>query len=542
MRILHAFLFLAVSLSAHPQSLSDVMFKSGPPRLTIFISIDQFRADYLTRFRDLYLPANSRGRVGGFRFLMESGAWFANARYDHLPTETGPGHAILGTGAPPYVNGIVANEWRDRKTGKSVYCTADSDAAPVGGGKVGMSPRNLLVSTYGDELKRVTGGRSKNVSVSWKDRAAILMAGHLSDGVVWFDAGAKGWVTSAFYGKQVPAWAAAMSVERFKNRAWDVTVNRQALERCQPFDPGWLQPSSFGPSFPHKVGEDASFYSLLRLTPFSTQHTLETAEAAIAAEKMGADDVPDSLTISLSANDYVGHMFGPDSPETLQLAVDTDRLLSDFFNWVDKNVPGGLSSCLVALCADHGVAPVTESVSEKFNVRRIPNLVNVVNTALDAAVPAGAPWKVDFTEPYFSYERKAGIPDAQVEAAIVQALTDQPSVFCAYTRSQMTEGRLPANEIGRAVSRSFRPDRCGDVVVVFNPWWQGGGVPSSYTTGHGQPFPYDQAVPILLRGPGIKKGIYTERVSPEDIAPTLCAVLGIPVPSGCMGNPIGLDK
>src|SRR3954451_16152467 len=172
------------------------------PRLVVLLSIDQFRADYLARFSDLYLPAEGKGGVGGFRYLMERGAYHTDAHHDHYPLFTGPGHSIHLTGAPPYKTGIVGNEWFDRELDKVRYCVEDTRSPLVGAkdpdGKRGISPATLRTSTVGDELKMATGGQAKVWGLALKDRAAVLMAGHLPDGVLWFDPETGSWISSRF--------------------------------------------------------------------------------------------------------------------------------------------------------------------------------------------------------------------------------------------------------------------------------------------------------------------------------------------------------
>ena len=176
--------------------LSQPAPETRRPKLVLVISIDQFRGDYPVRFIEHFLPAQRGGKIGGFRYLTERGAYYDDAHYNHIPTETGVGHATIMTGSVPGLTGIIGNDWYDRKTGKTVYCVQDSDASTVGGNSKPMSPKNLLVTTVGDELKMATNGRAKVVSISFKDRASILLAGHAADQVIWFDGGTSNWVTS----------------------------------------------------------------------------------------------------------------------------------------------------------------------------------------------------------------------------------------------------------------------------------------------------------------------------------------------------------
>ena len=206
----------------------------APPKLVVLISIDQFRGDYVERFYRHFLPARTGRGIGGFRFLMETGAHFRNAMHNHIPTATGPGHATLMTGSEPAIDGIVGNDWFSRATGKSMYCVEDPSVETIGGPSGPMSPKNLMVTTVGDELKMATNGRSKVVGVAIKDRAAILMAGHAADEVIWWDAGVGAWVTSSFYApsKRLPEWVTTLNAERgvdkLAGKAWEPMLPKDA--------------------------------------------------------------------------------------------------------------------------------------------------------------------------------------------------------------------------------------------------------------------------------------------------------------------------
>ncbi|MEO7454219.1 MAG: alkaline phosphatase family protein, partial [Fimbriimonadales bacterium] len=250
------------------------------PKLTVVISIDQFRRDYITRFSDLYLPPTSRDGVGGFRWLAERGAQFVNSAYTHIPTETGPGHAIIGTGSDPSKTGIVGNEWYDRATGTTIYCVADPDTKDIFTGQASYSPKNLQVSTFMDEIEKVTGGLARTASVSFKDRAAILMAGRIPDDIVWFDTTGGNWTTSDFYERSLPAWAAAINAQKlpdaYKGKSWEKALSPEIHKRALiPDKPG--MPESFGKTFPHPLVEGTSFYTNWQRTPWGNEFVLNSA-------------------------------------------------------------------------------------------------------------------------------------------------------------------------------------------------------------------------------------------------------------------------
>jgi hypothetical protein len=509
------------------------------PRLVVLISIDQFRADYIPRFRELYLPARTGNEVGGFRFLQDLGAWYPDCQYEHHRTVTAVGHAILGTGAQPYLNGIVGNNWWDRTTGKSVYCVDDAKSQVVGlteGSKEKpMSPANLLATTFGDELELATGGRSRTVAVSLKDRASILMIGHRADVPIWFDETTGGWVSSTFYFKdgKLPAWVEELNGRRLadtmRQTPWTPSVDSAALERIWEPKPGAL-------NFSHRL--TGSDYNAFLTSPGGNEFTLESARQAVVSEKLGQDDVPDVLAINLSSNDYVGHKYGPDSAEVLDISVQTDRQLSKFFNFLNKSVPGGLQSVTIALSADHGVVTVPElnAASGVPASRSITSAVrDAADKALDAAVgPANWIASTDNGELYFAPAAVAAYPDesrARLENLVAPAIRDIPGVYWAYGKSSILAGTAPQNALGARMARGVHPDRSGDVVVILDPQWLPGAAAVGTGTSHGTPFTYDTHVALLMAGAGVKPGTYRSRVSPARVAPSLSFLLGVNRPS-----------
>jgi predicted AlkP superfamily pyrophosphatase or phosphodiesterase len=613
---------LATTGAAEPGAVSgpSALGLSGPPpRLVVVISIDQFRADYLTRFADLWLPAvgvagapgqEMPGKVGGFRYLMERGAYFTDARHDHYPLFTGPGHAVLLTGAPPYKSGIVGNAWYDRELGRRRYCVED-DASPVVGAattadargaagtadamgatrtanastatlgatrasgemgttgatratdassatlgatrasRPGVSPATLRVSTVGDELKMATGGRAKVWGLALKDRAAVLMAGRMADGALWFDDESGAWISSRFYRPDgtLPPWVAAWNAERHADawfgKQWTLSVPAAALARVWTPRSRWAAaPSALGADFPHRVdgggnrpGKD--FYNAFATTPFGNDFTLDMARELVRREKLGQGEVPDLLAINLSSNDYVGHAYGPDSPEVLDAAVRTDRQLADFFAFLDQAVPGGLGGVLLAVTADHGVAPVPGAAREAklpagaFDEEAV---AAAAERALQAAYGPGK-WVTALVEANLYLDLAAldahQVQHAAAEDVAAAAVGRLPGIYGAYGRTRILEGRLPRTDVGDRIERSFHPRLSGDVVLVSEPFW----VPGKLSgTTHGTPYAYDTHVPLLLAGPGIRPGRYAARVSTLDLAPTLADLLGLLPPAGSEGR------
>jgi hypothetical protein len=299
------------------------------PKLVIILVVDQFRADYLDRYR-----ADLKGR--GFRLFLDHGAYFEDCYYDYANTKTAPGHATLATGAYTDGHGISSNEWWDLSRNKQRPVSSVEDDRYRIVGEIhpsktgGASPLNLRASTIGDSLRLATTGQAKVFGVSLKDRAAILPAGYSANGAYWIDPASGSFITSSYYMDALPDWATAFN-----------SGDRIAQAEQEAGVPDTQQ-----------------FYEAVGSTPAANAYELDFARALITGEQLGNHPVTDLLVVSLSANDIVGHKWGPDSPQSRQMVDSLDQQLDSFFTWLDKNIPGGLASTWIALSADHGVAPV----------------------------------------------------------------------------------------------------------------------------------------------------------------------------------------
>src|SRR4051794_38771485 len=348
-KILVSVLLAASLLAAAPKK----------PKLVLAIVIDQFRYDYLTRFRSEY--------HAGFDRLLTKGAVFTNANYIHFPTVTAVGHSTFLSGAIPAISGIIGNEWFDRDENKHVTSVSDSGTKLLGGTGEGASPHRMLVSTIGDELKMSNGHKSRVIGISLKDRAAILPVGHMADGAYWFDLKSHGFVSSTYYFADLPGWVKdfndAHNGDKYLGISW--------LNKKLPGDLAKL------------YGDNTE--SPLEASPFGNELVEMFAERALSAEQLGKHDVTDVLAVSFSANDKVGHNYGTYSAEEHDVTVQTDRILERLFQAIDRQV--GLDNVVVVLTGDHGVAPsAEESAGNRMPGGRMPG--NLVRDAVQAALTA----------------------------------------------------------------------------------------------------------------------------------------------------------
>lgn len=484
------------------------------PKLVVLIVIDQFRYDYLTRFRPEY--------NGGLERLMRQGAVFTNAHLDHFPTVTAVGHATVLSGAMPSVSGIIANEWYDRDSGRRVTSVADMEAKPVGAATgEGVSPRRLLVSTVADELKMAGQGRPRAIGISFKDRSAILTVGRSADAAYWFDERSGHFVSSTYYMAELPAWVkdfnSSGAVQRYAGAEWTALVGGSLLAKL---------PEGAGPSL----------FTALERSPFGNELLLAFAERAVEAERLGLRDATDVLSVSLSSNDRVGHETGPDSPEVRDISVRTDQALESFFRFLDKRL--GLNNVLIVLTSDHGVAPLPEvQAARKMPGGRIieKNLRAAVDAALSQRYGAGN-WLLDASYGFFYLNTELigqkGLRPDEVQETAAEALRRVAHVARVYTRAQLEAGRLPIDPVSRRVANGFHLRRSGDVIAVLEPYWI---FPQKGTT-HGSPYSYDTHLPVIFMGPGIRPGYYHRMIAMNDIAPTLATLLAVETPSGSVGR------
>lgn len=494
---------------------------NGRPKLVVVIVIDQFRGDYLERYRDQFGDA-------GFRFLLDHGAYFPNCNYNYANTRTAPGHSTLFTGAYSNGHGIVANEWWDQNKKRMVTSVEDDGTKLIGvdGDKPGASPRNLLADTLGDELKLATQGKSRVFGVSLKDRASILPGGFAADAAYWIEPQSGAWVTSTYYRNDLPRWVQDFNSTR-PAKYWD----RNWIDAQ-----GMLLRSTAHRK--NKAGADAGFYEVVGPTAFGNEYEFEFAKELVVYENVGRGPATDLLSISLSPNDILGHQVGPDSPEMQQMALDLDRELADFLNFLGHQI--GLVNLWIALSADHGVSSLPDAVKKL----RIPaanlgmaKLEAQINNAITAKFSPGHPAayvKMDYPMAWLDQDAftASHVREHDAEAAAGEAMLQAGGLRGYYTKSQLAASEVPVTALGRKYLNSYSPEGS----------WYVMGVPDIYTVGpatgtdHASPYTYDTHVPLAFYGVPFRPGTYRTSVEPVDMAATLASLLGINAPTHSVGR------
>jgi predicted AlkP superfamily pyrophosphatase or phosphodiesterase len=507
------------------------------PKLVVLLVVDQMRADYVDKFQGQW--------SGGLKRLLKEGAWFRAAAYPYAATETCVGHSTISTGAFPASHGMVANEWWDREANDKVTCTADprmTNTAYAGATTTGGdSAWRMQIPSFAEELKFQSGGATRVVTFSLKARSAITIAGHRADATAWMDnSGAL--VTSPAYGPAafVEEFAKQNPVTRDYGKTWAESM--PAKKYLYPETAvGARAPEGWTTTFPHalrgKAGgstPDSAFYKQWGTSPFADTYLTKLAEAAINSLSLGQKEGTDFLGVSYSSVDYAGHAFGPRSWEIQDILACLDKDLGELFAYLDKKV--GAGNYVVALSADHGVAPIPgdmQSTGVDAGVLSLPELQERIEKALEPFnYPKPAVARMAGNEVNFSkgvYDRLKQDPAAI--RAVLDTITATPGVAAVYRAEELGNGTTPISPARRAAVLSYYPGRSGDLFVLQKPYWltdgSADGKKAQTGTGHGTPYHYDQRVPIFLMGFGIQPGEYFEPITPADIAPTFAALTGI---------------
>ncbi|MBN9313810.1 MAG: alkaline phosphatase family protein [Chryseobacterium sp. 39-10] len=512
------------------------------PKLVVGLVVDQMRWDYLYRYYDKF--GND-----GFKRLLNQGFSLNNVHINYVPTVTAIGHTSIYTGSVPAIHGIAGNDWTDRATGKSIYCTTDESVQPVGttNAKVGShSPKNLWSSTITDELRIATNFQGKVVGVSLKDRASILPAGHNPTGAFWFDDSSGNFVTSSYYMNDLPQWMKNFNAQNLPEKlvanGWDTLLPINQYTESSPDNSPWegLLGSAKTPTFPYSnlAADYQQKKDDIRYTPFGNTLTLKLAEASVEGESLGKDAVTDFLAINLASTDYAGHKFGPNAIEVEDVYLRLDRDLAAFFSFLDAKV--GKNQYTVFLSADHGGAHSVGFLQEhkmatgffgdgaKASLNQnLKQRYGVDNLIMD----------IDNYQIYLNPDllSKNKLDLNTVADQLVDDLNKDQTILFAVNLKKVGQSALP-EPIKTRVVNGYNWQRSGDIQLISHDSM----LPTYAKTGttHSVWNSYDSHIPLIFMGWGIKNGESNAAHNMTDIAPTIATLLRIQFPSGNIGNPI----
>lgn len=510
------------------------------PKLVVGIVVDQMRWDYLYRYQQRYTD-------GGFKRLLNEGYSCENTLIPYVPSVTAIGHTCIYTGSVPSIHGIAGNNFVI--DGKKVYCTDDNTVKPVGTtSEAGlMSPRNLWVTTIGDEMKLASNGRAKVVGVALKDRASILPAGHNPNGAFWFDDVTGHFITSSYYMNKLPRWVEAFNnkqlAKRYLSEPWNTLYPKDTYtestsdknEYEADVRPGVEATLPLNlPALYKKYG-----YGIIRNTPFGNALTFDMAKVAVEGELLGADAETDLLTVSCSSTDYIGHQVGTHAIETEDTYLRLDKAIADFLSYLDTKV--GKGNYLVFLSADHGAMNNArflqdcripagnwddKAMATQLNqvlAKTYPNVGDIVKTVMNYQV-------------FFNHDviQQHQLDFEKIKQIVLQVLKEDDNVLYACDMQKVMTESIP-NVVKSRIINGYNRERSGDVVVLLKPNHYAHGMKG---TDHGAWNPYDTHIPLVFMGWGIKHGATTRPTYMTDIAPTIAALLHVQAPNGTVGQPI----
>jgi predicted AlkP superfamily pyrophosphatase or phosphodiesterase len=542
-RVLFTSMMLFVLLPTIGYSQDTKKIPPEKPRIIVGFVISQMRYDYIQRFWDK-LDEN------GIKLLVNRGTVCKNTGFNYLFSQEGVGHASITTGATPSDHGIVGKEWYLNLQDRMEYSTEDKQQEGVGGDidNGQYSPKNLMCTTFSDELRLSNNFQSKVFSVSLDPAPGIFSAGHTANCVYWFDKRTGNWMTSTYYTDTLPKWVEEFNSKRFPDiylkEVWSPILPlekyTESLADSNKYETGF----NGQVTFPYDL-EDLSEikrkklnYSMLEMVPFGNTYTKDFASTLLVNEQLGMDDITDVLMICFTANENIGNLFGPNSVEVEDAFLRLDKEIAHFLSLLESTV--GKENALVFLTSDHGVAQVPLYLSDN----KIPagyfnhnGAISLLMSALNNNFGKG-----DWVKAYHAqqiYLNRTMIEDSKISLQQMQDYVAQfmlqfsgvSNAITAYTlqTTNFTDG------IFRKIQNSYNQKRSGDVIINLKAGWveKSDGVTEGTST-----YSYDSHIPLIWYGWKVGRGSITRQVDITDIAPTITAFLNITFPNSCTGVPL----
>jgi predicted AlkP superfamily pyrophosphatase or phosphodiesterase len=539
---LFLFLFL-FGIFAHSAKAQDPRIPSENPRLIVGIVIEQMRSDYISRFWDKFCE-------GGFKRLIHEGTYCRNASYDYFYMQTAVGYATIYTGSMPASHSIVANEWYDRMNNKIIQAVADESVKTVGGSyDAGQySPRNMLGTTIGDEIKLANLRQSKVFGVSLEPVSAILSAGHMADGAFWFDDENGAWITSSYYMPDLPNWLDEENKKKLSDlyltKTWDTSFPILEYTNCltdeNPYEAG-IDGRIVFPYVLPEIGKGRSIsdrYRLLKQTPFGNTLTKDMAIATMVNENLGKDAFTDLLTVSFVATENIGNLFGPMSIEVEDAFLKLDKDLEHFLQFVDDFV--GKQNALIFVTSNHGTAQTPAYLSDSkapvgsFNYN---SALSLLRSYLNALYGSG-----EWIKGYYGqqlYLNTDLIENSKMKLEDFRDVVAQFLIQFTGVSNTLTATALQNNQYTEGyrskMQNNFYPRHSGDVFVNLHPGWV---EKSQHATSHNSAYLYDTQVPLIWYGWKVKRDMIVRPVDMTDIAPTISSMMNIIAPNAATGKVI----
>jgi len=532
-------LILGLLFSTNAQQINS-------PKLVVGIVVDQMSYDYIYRYSNKFCDK-------GFNKLILNGFNCRNTQYNYIPTYTGPGHASIYTGTTPSNHGIVGNDWYDRDKNTLINCVEDSAVKPVGTNSLYgfCSPINLKTNTITDQLK-MTYPNSKVISMSIKNRGAILPGGHLSDGSYWYDYDTGDFITSTFFKEQMPKWVNKFNeddfIEKKMKGEWNTILNITEYIESRSDNSKYehLLPGKKTPTFPYDLNSMSQIgdkYELFVYTPFANTYLTDFAIESIDNEDLGKDGQTDMLCISYSTPDILGHAFGPYSVEIEDMYIRLDLEIKKLIENLNKKV--GEDNFVLFLTADHAVVPVPQYLIDN----KLPGgyffIDECLNKLRDSVVGKYGEDLVLIQKNlniYLNHNRINHLKLDRIEVSkfVAKLIQEWDAVKSVYTADQLYSNSI-SNELLDMVSKGYHYRESGDVIFTLEPGYLPKSTDSHLArkgTSHGSAYSYDTHVPLLWYGKNIPVGEAFRKINISDISATLAHILYLQNPNSLTGKPI----
>ena len=534
-------------LSAFLMILGSMIYsysQNNKPKVIVGIVVDQMCYEYLYRFQDNYSKK-------GFKEIMKNGTNCRNVEYNYIPTYTGPGHASIYAGTSPNNHGIIANNWFERKTNGLVNCVGDNSRETIGSSSIygKCSPHRLKSYTVTDQLK-MTYPKSKVVSISIKDRGAILPGGHKSDGSYWFDYQTGKFITSSYFQNSLPSWL--IEFNNKKNcftyaKTWSpiLELNKYISNDESTYEV--VIPGKTNARFPYEIKKLMNVdnnLSAFTISPFANTLLTDLAIEAMQNEQLGETKNTDMICISYSSTDIAGHAFGPYSMEIEDMYIRLDYEISRLLKFLNKTY--GKNGYVLFLTADHGVVPVPQQLIDE----KLPGgylfvdslLTELKNESIDF-------FNVDLIDNiinlnvYLNHERIDSIQGLNINDVtdfFKKMIQQKESVKNVILGNDLTEYLVNEDKWIKLIRKGFDKKRSGDLIIMLEPGYlpEKLDLSPNQGTSHGSGYSYDTHVPLLWYGAGIKKQNLFYPISITDIAPTLTQILNLQRTGAMTGKPI----
>lgn len=508
--------------------------KSARPRVVVAVIIDQLGSDTLLAHADLLDPR------GAIRRAIDGGVYFERSEYSYANTLTAPGHVAVFTGAAPIASGIDGNSAWDPARARAIPVTEDP-AWPVFGrtpGLPGASPARLRVPTVAHALRAATNGAAKIISLSVKERSAILPVASAADLVLWYDPTSGDFTSSTVWGPALPEWLGSYRAAhpvRDAIRPWAAENPELYRARLGPDDaPGEGDAQGFGVTFPHHVERVKDPLTMVQSSPAMSEYLVALAERAARETHLGEDEITDLIALSISGTDAVGHVFGPSSWEYVDHLIKADRALGAWLERLERQAP-----IAVLITSDHGSAPLAEARGAGAGRASTSRLKQQVEAALAKQWGPG-PWVASVHSPFvYLVEPARRHPDRALMREVARStLLADAAIANAWTLERV-RAFGDGDPLERALRASVAPDNEADLMFLPRPFYplEISSLPGKGTN-HGSPYDYDRQVPVLAWGRLVPRLRVPTPVDQMRVAATIARLLGAPPPGAAPREPL----